>query len=459
MANENRKSSFKKIFTFVNLKNIPGPRGLQYLRYVKLFQKNILSAFTQTYTHFGPIVSYPWPMNSIIIYSPKLIKSALVTDHKSYIKGEQIEEIRAVVGNGLATNNNHKLWLRNRAIVSKAFTQKAIKSYSDQINHKTRNYIKELKLKESVSFDICEDMKYLTFEIACQMFLGNSLSKEESKKVNQAVDFTSIVTYERIFEFFPLPYWIPTKKHRMFKHHYNNLKSIVSKIIRESNGSGNSVLDRLINAKDPETGQTLTNAELRDELFTLLIAGHETSAHTLTWIIALLAKHQDIQEKLYNEIIHVDPNHELPRDLADICPYLKNVINESMRLYPAFPVLSRKACKDTTIGEYKIQKNTNVVIPIYVTHRSDEFWEDPLKFNPDRFKDESLVKSFKFLPFSKGSRRCIGEALAVNEIALILINFIKEYKVSLTYGIIPDDLAHVSLKPDGGLPVKITSRL
>jgi cytochrome P450 len=436
MANKNRRSAFTKAFSFVDLSKIPGPRGMDYFNYAKFFQRDVLGAFTKVNRDYGDIGSFPWPMNSVIIYSPDFARRVLVENHKAYIKGEQIEELRAVVGNGLATNNDYDSWLRSRTIIAKEFNSKAILGFTKNFERLCLEHISEWK---DGAMDICEEMKYLTFKIACDTLLGVHLSLKDAKKVNEAVHYTSQVTYDRIFQFFPIPYWMPTKKNEEFLRHFNNLKSIVQKLISDErariNSNPSSVLERLVHAEDH-----LTDDELLDEILTMLLAGHETSAHSLTWTMGLLAKHQDIQGKLRNDS---DP------------AYLQSVIMESMRLYPAFPVLSRKTSEDDQLGPYKIPKNTNVVIPIYVMQRNASNFPESEKFLPERFSSAEAAKSFAYLPFSKGSRKCIAEAFAMTEMTIIINQLVKHFRFELVGNDLPPDVASVSLKPVGGMHVRV----
>ena len=225
MANPNKRSSFTKAFSLINLNHIPGPRGWYYLSSVRHFQKNILSSFKRVNTEYGAIGSFPWPMNSIIIYSPELIKNVLSDNSKSYIKGEQIEELRAIVGNGLATNNNYETWLKSRALLAREFNNKSISHFIESFQNISRSQFLKWQ-KDPIVLDICEEMKSLTFSIACQTLLGTTLAESEGKKVNQAIHFTSIVVYKRIFQIFPIPYWVPTITNFKFNQHYINLNNI-----------------------------------------------------------------------------------------------------------------------------------------------------------------------------------------------------------------------------------------
>jgi cytochrome P450 len=459
MTNPNRRSPFTKATTYIDLDHIPGPRGLYYFEFVRHFQKNILEAFTRVNDEYESIASFPWPMNSIIIYSPDYVKNVLVENSKSYIKGEQIEELRAIVGNGLATNNNHETWLKSRALLAKEFNNKSVTGFIQDFENIAAEQFENYP-KDDFQIDFCQEMKHLTFKIASRTLLGRDLSKEDADTVNDAVHFTSMVTYKRIFQVFPLPYWLPTLTNFKFKYHFNNLNNIVVKLITDEKQNSRTihkgVLQKLVHAKDEETNYSFSDDELRDEVLTMMIAGHETSAHTLTWTFGLLAKHPDIQEKLFLEI----QKHENcdPINYLDENKYLKCVLFESMRLYPAFPVLSRKASTDLKLGDYDIPKNTNVVIPIYVMQRNENNWKNAKEFNPDRFLDESAEKSYAFLPFSRGPRRCIAELFANTEAAIIVVELLKRYKISLIDNHFPKEEALVSLKPIGGMPLKFTKR-
>lgn len=454
MANQNKRSAFSKALTFINLSSIKGPRGLSYLRFVSHFQRDILGAFTRTNEEFGEIASFPWPMNSVIIYSPELIKKVLVDDNRSYIKGEQIEELRAVVGDGLATNNDYASWLQSRKLLAREFSKRSLAKFYEIFTEETKLHF---DLGEETSVDICEEFKALTFKVACRTILGKKLSEKEGELVSSAVDYTSVVVYERIFKFFPIPYWVPSATNFKFNRHFNHLNKIVLALIEEQRKldrkeRGESILALLTHAEDEETGYRYSTLQLRDEILTLLLAGHETSAHTLTWICGLLAKHQDVQEKLYQELKMIEgTNYEAITSHA----YLRAVMNESMRLYPAFPVLSRKTSCETQLGPYRLPKNTNVVIPIYVTQRSERYWNGPLEFRPDR---ELMENSYQFLPFSKGPRRCLAELFAMDEMAIILHHLITKYSLELEGSEFPKDVAYVSLKPVNGMKLRLRAR-
>lgn len=452
MAVNYKKNNLKKAITFVNLNHIPGPRNMKYFNYVKLFQKDILGAFTGTHEEYGDIASFPWPMNSIIIYSPSFYKQVLIDDNRSYAKGEQVEEVKVVVGEGLGTNNDFNLWKRNRAIVSKEFNKNSTLQYSPIV----KNIIDKNVASISDTTDIDLLYKKLMMQIVSKIFLGADLDDKMILAVNEAVELVSIISYKRIFQFFPLPYWIPTKAHRQFKKKIDLLDKMVYDLIAKTknnlNGNQLNVLSRLVQAKDSETGESLTDLEIRDEVMTILIAGFETSSYTLTWATALLAKYHDIQEKLYLEV-----STRTLDELLEENSYFECFIQEVMRLCPAIPILSRKTIAETKLGDITIPKNTNVVIPIYVTQRSEKYVKDPLSFDPERMRDRSLLNNHVSNPFSKGPRRCIGELFAKHAMAMALKEILTKYKLTLKSEF-PKETAFVTLKPQSAILVNFVKR-
>ena len=458
MANPNTRSSFTKLFTFTDLSSIPGPRGLDYLsKYRLLFRDNFLNAFLKMNEEYGEIVSLPWPINSVIIYSPEYVKKVLIEDGKKYDKGEQTEEFRALVGEGLLTTNHYKSWLKSRAIISKVFGPKSVVEFSKTFDELTMEHIKNWK-DESIDFN--EDMRVLTFKIICKTLLKSDLGAKEAKVINEAVNYTSKIIYERVFQLFPIPYSIPLKKHRIFRRHYLAINNIIMSIIQQEKLQKNliekdCILAKLVHAVDEETGIGFTDEELRDEILTMVLGGFETTAHALTSVLSLLAHHQEIQNRLFLEI---DQFKMGPEKYISEITFLKHVIHESMRLYPPTPVITRKANEDLTLGLYKIPKHTNVVIPMYIMQRSEKNFKNADQFNPDRGNDVDFEKSFAHLPFSKGTRRCVAEGFAMTEISIIVFNILKTFKLELVNHELSKEHPVVSTKPNDKLLIKVKSR-
>ncbi|PIK13976.1 cytochrome P450 [Halobacteriovorax sp. JY17] len=424
MTNINKRTNSKSFFERVDLSHIHGPRGKSFFSYVKKFQRDILDSFLSVQRDYGDYASFPWPMNSVIIYRPELIEELFIKRHSDFIKGDQLLEVSAVIGGGLAVNNDLEDWSKKRSLIAKEFTRPSVKEFTTRIESVVEEYIN--KLSDESEVDIFNFFKDMSFDISCELFLGVRLENEQVSHFKEALEFCSEVTFNRIFDFIPLPYWVPTYKHKKFSKHYNFLETLIFDLIETKDSEG--VLAKLVAAG--ERGE-LTKHEIKDELLTLLIAGHETTAFSLGWIFTLLATHGNWK----------DSDH-------------LNIIHEGLRLYSALPIFSRKASSDTILGDLKIPKNTNVVVPAYVVHRMEEFWKNPNEFNPERFKDVKPHTLKAYFPFGKGPRKCIGEQLGLSIMQIVLDKFLNNYELECLSKEIPKAKIAVALAPSSPVWIK-----
>lgn len=435
-----------------NLNHIPGPRGLAFIRLMLHFQRDSLGALEETFRRYGSVVSYPWPISTVIIYEPKIIKQVLIDKNQIYVKGTQTEKMKEVLGEGLVTNNDRESWLKNRVIVSREMNSRAILGFSEVILNETKNHLESWSSDE---VDVTEAMRKLTFEIAGKTLLGTHLTRQDSNEVDAAVLYTSRLAHDHMFQLLPIPYWVPVKKNRIFHQHNRNLTRIVNRLIaeakvaKEKKLAPQSIVEKLVHTE-------LDDKALKDEILTLLIAGYETTANSLCWILGLLALHPEIQKKIFEEVRDAGPITGM--EFAKSHPWLHASLTEGIRLYTAIPMSSRKSMAPDQFGNYSIPANTSVVIPVWVIHRDKTFWEDPLTFNPERFMGVDIATLDSYIPFSKGSRRCVGEAFAMVEMAIIVQEILKNFELSSGRSALPDPVAHVSLKPKEAVVLKTRNR-
>jgi cytochrome P450 len=444
---------------FSRLDHIPGPRGLEFFEMMLLFQKNSLRALEKSYKVYGPLVSYPWPVNTVLIFDPKLIKQVLIDKKQIYKKGDQTGELKQVLGEGLVTNSDRPSWLRNRTIVSKEMGPRIVQGFS--------SLFKELTLSEMLvwpkegDISLSQTMRTLTFKIAGQMLLGSGLSIEDAKQVDEAVEMTSKLAHDHMFQFMPTPYWIPTSKNREFKKHLGNLDRIVLRLLNESKEKGHekknlSLLERLVLAKHPETGEPLDQKNLRDEVLTLLIAGYETTYNSLCWTLALIASTPDVKKKIQGELEQSQDVTSM--EFTKTHPELYHAILEGLRLYTAIPMSSRKSTAPDQLGDFELPAGVNVIIPAWVIHRDPLFWPDPIAFRPERWNNVDPNQVDAYVPFSKGSRRCVGEAMAMVEMAVIISTIMKNFEVALKNSVFPEAVAYVSLRPDEEILLRVKKK-
>lgn len=245
----------------------------------------------------------------------------------------------------------------------------------------------------------------------------------------------------RMTNVFSPPLWLPLKEHRDFKRALGNVKAEIEKIYdnKIANGKGESqseskdMLDLLIGAED-EDKYNLSREEVFDQVMSFLIAGHETTAITMSWFFYLLAKNPEHQDRLIEELEEKNFSFESSNELGKY-PFLEAIINETMRLYPAGWVIARNSTEDNSVGEWKIKKGHVVAVCPYVAHRDARWWKNPDDFMPQRFLDSESIKNLPrgaFVPFSIGKRNCIGARFSLMEITVFALTFFKAFKVSTT---------------------------
>ena len=303
-------------------------------------------------------------------------------------------------------------------------------------------------------------MSALTATIVTKTILGSDVDFN-IQELGDSVSFLTLHIQKRVQTLVAIPHSIPTKENREFKKHMATVNDIVNRIIAEhkkSSNQGTDILSRLLQASDPETGDRLTDDELRDEIRTFFLAGHETTATSLTWAHYALATHKEIRSKMIEEIQSIigtdsDPTYD---DLSKM-EYLDQIINETLRMYPPIYIFTRTPLKTDVIDGYTIPKGSNIIMSQYTTHHDPILWEDPETFNPDRFKSEKIknLHKYAYFPFGGGPRTCIGKPFAILEMKIILAKIYQNHNFSLqnTDPIYPS--THFTLRPSDDILLEL----
>jgi cytochrome P450 len=267
---------------------------------------------------------------------------------------------------------------------------------------------------------------------------------------------------KQITSVFAFPRSVPTRRNRQVNAAAKDLDDVVIGMIEGRRKSGarlNDLLDMLMYAQDEETGESMSNQQLRDEVMTLFLAGHETTANALTWTLMLLSQHPDVARRLRREVTEVLGDRA--PTLADLprLGYAHQVVAESMRLYPPVWTISRSVISDDEIGGYFIPKGSIVLVSPYLTHRSPLAWENPEGFDPDRFSPEREEKlhRFAYFPFGGGPRQCIGNNFALLEAQICLVMIAQCFQAELVPFAIVEPEALITLRPKGGMPMLLRS--
>jgi cytochrome P450 len=370
--------------------------------------------------------------------------------------------VRPLTGYGLFTSEGNT-WLKQRRISQPAFLKKNVEKLSSILIKSIREELNNWdSFNDNEVIDISSKMITLTIKVLSNALFSLDIS-DESNELSVALRSAFEFVSKKMSNPMSLPIWIPTKTNKKFINDKKIIDSIVDKIIktrRESKENYNDLLDTLINSKDNETGDMLNDNQLRDQMITMVVAGHDTTSAALSWAFYLLAKNKDKENILLNEIDSIVSNSDIDLKALEKMEYSKMVFEETMRLYPPAWGLPREAINDDSIGSYIIKKKIPISLSQYITHRHSDFWERPLDFYPEHFTKESVENRHKFayFPFGAGSRMCIGKIFAMLEAQLILIHIMQRFTFDLINNdeVIPDPTFTLIAK--GGIKLRIKKR-
>jgi cytochrome P450 len=442
-------------------KTAPGPRGHLLLGSVRDIQRDPLRfglAMTQQYGDIVRIRLLLW--TAYLINHPDGVKHVLQENQQNYNKDLYPYQIfKPLLGRGLVTNDG-KSWLHQRRLMQPAFHRKRLAAFGRLMTDTTVMMLDQWQdsAERAQQLDIAAEMLRLTLRIVGQTLFNIDLS-DETQIVGQAVTTVNKLLSDYIYAPFPLLN-IPTSRNRRLQVSYRALDQVVHDIIthrRNQYTDTGDLLSMLLSARDEETGQGMDDQQVRDEVITLLIAGHETVSTALTWTWYLLSQYPDVERQLHTELDNVLGGH-LPKveHLARLT-YTRMVLEEALRLYPPAWIFGRKAIADDEIGGYSIPANSIIVLSPYVTHRHPAFWEHPEVFDPERFTPERSAgrPHFAYFPFGGGPRVCIGNNFALMEMQLILATVAQRYTLRLVPSHPVEPEAFLSLRPQYGLPMTL----
>jgi cytochrome P450 len=394
-----------------------------------------------------PRIAYEQPVwewksifgHNFVVSDPAGIKRVLLDNVANYPKTEmETQMLGAVVGEGLLVSQGEK-WKSHRRLMAPSFDFKSIVAYSPAMVSAAESMARSWTAKGTGAVvDVADEMTYLTLKvISTTMFSADGeelggLVDQSLRKMGDALDFG-------VADILPL-IGPPRMKKKMARIHANFLEmdATMQKLIaarqKVEGGAPRDLLDRLIAARDGETGVRMTNDEVRDEVVIIFLAGHDTTSLALTYTWYLLSQHPAVEAKLHDELARVlggrAPTHD---DLVNL-PYTRMVLEESMRLYPPAPGISNRAVlEDDEVSGVKVPKGAAVAIMPWVVHRHRLLWDNPEKFDPERFSPERSQgrHRFAYMPFGGGPRVCIGMALAMAEAQLILATLAQRFRLKL----------------------------
>ncbi|MBD2493173.1 cytochrome P450 [Nostoc sp. FACHB-280] len=393
-----------------------------------------------------------------LVTNPDYIEEVL-KNRNDFIKSRGLRSLKTLLGDGLLTAEGES-WFWQRRLAQPVFHQKRINGYSQIMVEYAKQMLQTWH--DGETRDIHADMMRLTLAIVMMCIFSAEVDAGEAKVVANALDVAMDWFESKRKQNFLVWEWFPRPENINYRHAIAQMDEAIYKLIQErrhSQEKTHDLLTMLMEAKDEQTDQQMDDKLLRDEVATLMLAGHETTANTLSWTWMLLAQNLEVREKLQLELDQVLQG-KLPtlEDLGKLV-YTQQVIKESMRLYPPVSLMGREAAVDTQIGDYEIPQGTSIMISQWVMHRHPKYFENPEAFQPERWTQElekQLPKGVYF-PFGDGPRICIGKGFAQMEAALLLATIAQSFQIDLVpgYPIVPQP--SITLRPENGLKVKIKS--
>lgn len=445
----------------------PGPKPAPVLgNILDMRQGEVFEILLEFHKTYGDIVRLELPKNQYVysIANPESIQHVMQMNNQNYIKGDRIKIASPLIGNGLFASEGD-FWRRQRRMMQPAFHRAQIALLAREMV----TTIFEMLDRWEANADSCDplnmqhEMMGLTMEVVTRTLFTSSLAPQEVAELGEQITFLLDVITERSQAIFPIGEKIPTARNRRFDEGVATIDKIIYRIIedrRQSQDKGSDLLSMLLEARDEDTGEGMDDKQLRDELVTIFLAGHETTAIALSWSIALLSLHPAVRRILQIEVDRVLAGRIPDASDYNDLPYTNAVVSEAMRLYPPLPITIRQALEDDVLDGYPIKANSGIFINIYSAHHNPDVWENPEGYDPDRFLPERKndIPRFAYLPFGGGPRQCIGNNFALMEAVLALSMITQRFELNLIPGTDLDPYMPGTLRPRGGVPVIIKRR-
>ncbi|EAK7318678.1 cytochrome P450 [Campylobacter jejuni] len=399
-----------------------------------------------------------------VINDTKEVKRMMVDEVKEFPKSVFLHELLSpLLGESIFTTNG-EVWKKQRELLRPSFEMTRINKVFNLMSEAVADMMERFnKYPNHAIIEVDEAMTFITADVIFRTIMSSKLDEEKGKKIlNAFVTFQEQSVHTAMRRMFRFPKWLSyVLGDRKRAKAGDVIRQVLSDIIKPrydmaDNAEFEDILGSLLLVVDADTNKRFSFEEILDQVAMLFLAGHETTASSLTWTLYLLSLYPKDQEKAYEEIIQVLQGGAIEISHLRQFKYLTNIFKESLRLYPPVGFFAREAKKDTQVRDKLIKKGSGVVIAPWLIHRHEEFWTNPHGFNPSRFEGE--YKKDAYLPFGVGERICIGQGFAMQEAILILANILKTYKLELEEGFVPDVVGRLTVRSANGMRIKFSKR-
>jgi cytochrome P450 len=418
-----------------------------------------LGFFTSTARDFGDVVPLRFgPFRYLLVSHPELIERVLVTDNKSFRKSREVRMPRLTLGNGLLTSEGD-FWLRQRRLAQPAFHRAQVAGYAATMVEAAERAA--ATWSDGETREVHADMLRVSLDIAGRTLFGADVTTD-AREIAGALD-TILAAFDKQFDSkLPLPDTVPTPRNLRLRGTVKRLDAVVYRLIAErraANEDRRDLLSLLLNARD-EDGARMTDAQLRDEVMTILLASHETAAIALTWTWYLLARHEHVEAKLAEELERVLGGRSPTLEDVPELRYTDMVVREVLRVYPPAWFFPRMATREVELAGRRVRRGDSVILSPWVVHRDPRWFADPERFEPDRWADglADRLPKYAYFPFGGGPRLCIGAPFAMLELVLTTAVLAQRFRFVRTADDVVEPRATFTLRPAGDVPMTLHRR-
>ncbi|MGP4029987.1 cytochrome P450 [Actinomadura sp. 3N407] len=428
--------------------SVAGPGAVEAARWWMRMMRDPLATYGALGRRYGDTVRVPFGVGRAlyVLSRPEHAEHVLVANQDNYVKAFTYRPLRAVIGEGLLTSEGDT-WRRHRRVVGPVFAQRHVVGFAPQIVETAVAAVE--RWPDGVMLDAAGELRRLTLDVVGRALFGSELAGEAGRTGR------SLETLQRgavIGTFLPGA----TAKRGLYQRvpglggAIGQLDGLVQRVIRGS--SGGELLNLL------REGGEFSDAELRDEVLTLLLAGHETTAASLAWTFVLLSRYPAARERLEGEVDEVLGGRDPRADDVDRLPWTRAVLSEAMRIYPPAWTIERDAVDGDDIAGVRVPAGSTIAVPPYLLHRNTDIWPNPEGFQPERFMGEQQRHRYAYLPFGGGRRICVGAGFAMLEAILVLATVSRTHRLDLAPGVPVRGRAEITLRPAGPVPMRVSRR-
>ncbi len=449
------------------LKPVPGPKGLPVLGNInQIRQGELFDTLLSMHETFGDIVRFTifTSGNLYSIRHPDMFQHVLQMNNQNYWKGERIQVAKPLIGDGIFISEGER-WRRQRRMMQPAFHRRQIDLLAAEMTASLEEMLAdwELKAATGATLNVQNAMMTVTMEIVTRTLFTNSLTPTETAEAGSMITCLLETINRRGQRIISFGDRLPTRANRRFEAGIRQLDQLIFRLIddrRRERQAGADLLGMLLSARDETTGEGMNDRQLRDELVTMFLAGHETTAMGLSWSFALLSQNPAVRRRLQEEVDSVLGGRKPTAADFRSLPYTRAVFEEALRLYPPLVFTIRQSFEEDELGGYPIPGGSSIFINFFALHRHPDFWDNPQGFDPQRFLPENREgrHKFAFIPFGGGPRQCIGNDFALMEGVLTLAMVSQRFELNLAPGARIEPKMSSTLRPRYGVPVTLKQR-